>query len=161
MWVDAKATYRKYQYSREARQKPGFVPANANKRLASRFYIPAKDRSLSHRPICTPSGRRAGLPLSAGGSRAGPRRGSISLNLLVMEALVENPAGEGAERSGGGSIASRSGTSSWTSGAARRSWLPLFHGRGQRIPDAAEEDARSEASEWVLREREGRDGREC
>ena len=39
-WADVRVTQKKYRYSQKERQRPDSIPANANKRLASRLYHP-------------------------------------------------------------------------------------------------------------------------
>jgi hypothetical protein len=51
VWADVKVTHKKCRYSRKERQRPDFIPANANKQLAIRFYVPVEERPLSHWPV--------------------------------------------------------------------------------------------------------------
>jgi hypothetical protein len=60
-------------HPREVPVPPDFIPATANKRLASRFYQLKTGYCL----VGASSGRRAGPAPSAGGARTRPRRGSI------------------------------------------------------------------------------------
>jgi hypothetical protein len=91
MWANVKVTHKKYRHSRKARQKPDFVPAKADKRLASRFI---SFRRVTVSLVSTWRGPRTDPPLSAGGAHTGPRRGSTSSRTA--------PSGSTSRRSWGG-----------------------------------------------------------
>ena len=120
-WADVKVTHKEYRYSRKKRQRPDFIPANANKWHASRLYQLKTGYCLTGQYLHWTKSRptaKCWLPVP------NPNTEASLQELSPQEAPAGNPVGGGEKDTGRGKVASRSGTSSWTRGKRRGGWRP-------------------------------------